>query len=275
MRKPVLDVPFTLFSFQDIITSVTGILILITLLLALDTIVRSQAQAVPAMSASSTAPSPGRRKEAAVLRTEIAALKAALEQSRDITAKFAGRSRQQVEDVVRGWQSRRAQLQREVEDAKRDIASAERETAEAARQDPASSTSRLEELRRAVDEAEAKLELAAQGRLVTYHAHPGQQKQAWGVDISAREIHVFRLGDRQAANSDAKGPGSQGVAAFLTWAVTRPSAQEYFFLIVRPDGLDNFERIWHRLRDEGYDVGIDVVRQDVVLLRGEANGSSP
>ena len=52
-RRVVASTAFSLFSFQDIITSVTGIMVLVTLMLALELITRVQTSA-PAQTAVQT-----------------------------------------------------------------------------------------------------------------------------------------------------------------------------------------------------------------------------
>lgn len=80
----------------------------------------------------------------------------------------------------------------------------------------------------------------------------------WLVDISGSQIIAHSL----AANSPADSCEFSNVTAFSTWARLRDKSSEYFVLLIRPSGLDNFKQIEKRLRDSNFRLGIDFIGED-------------
>ena len=250
--------PFSLFAFQDAITSVCGVVVLITLILALNLTRRVALEDPP-----ETAEIVQRTEE---LRLKIENVKKELDDLedsfRDVSDDFefdisATDAKRELEsskerlDAARAERERLREKREKERDALEKISNAEREN------------ERLkEELKQAEEKAKAAKE-SANGSLdpnSVYFAFPDDvSEKPWFVDLSENKIVVSPSTQNEEKREFAN------TSEFMTWAKTRSKKDEYFVLIARPSGAGAFDVLSLELERDGYKIGIDLVGENFKL----------
>lgn len=280
-RKPAAA--FSLFSFQDIITSVTAILILVMLLLTIEMVSRRRHQAV-------TDPNSTRRQLdvtaarleviAARLRQEVAARRA---QRPLCTREGAIRELERVQGELEAARQRLEETRRT-----RTAVAALRTAAEAAATNHAAKVElvgtlqqqaeedkkeadRLEIANRAEQERQEKrkqetLGTPRSGTELVFNPPTDSDRRAWLVEVSGDGVSVVLLGgDRNERLGSATEPGT----AVGRWIDGLKPEGDYCLLLIRPSATDDLEQnMERRLRDSGIRFGIDLIGEDQVVRDG-------
>lgn len=249
--------PFSLFSFQDIITAITGIIILLTLILTLDLITRRQSSPV-AQSRPSAAD-----LQASIARAQerISELQSQVDRETISLTETASMS---DEELRRNLTDLEPQIER-IENEISQLQEQEREAIEQLNQVQATSgmreadRARLVELGEKIKTTQDKLEdLKRQNRII-YNPSDSMTKQAWLVDLSEDRIVAAPVG-RKSRPIEFRGALLSSVATkFLDWARERSKGSNYFVLLVRPSAIDTFDKVRSGLQSAGYDLGIDLI----------------
>lgn len=262
MRRRRAASPFSLFSFQDIITSVTGIIVLITLLLSLELVARTAASKSTARPASISAENSERLKDLAAQidnlsvalrrRAELLEIVARLDASDPASAKEA--IERQIKDL--------AAMLEQLEGQERTLSSNQRQDHES---ELAELLAHIEDLRRENSELEDAVQHRQSTRIVKYNPNASSSKSPWLVDLERDAIRVGRLDDSaSAASFPYKG------TEFTTWASRQDKATDYFVLLVRSSAIDDFVRIQEELQSRGFDIGFDLLADDEVVFQDAA-----
>lgn len=232
-RQTKLEV--SLFSFQDIITSVTGIMILVTLLMALD--MSQQAE----------------RSPSAITREMIEMSQAQLELLTSELAENQAILDKNVNDVVAQMQIDVPSIQRQRDAmARNDIAMKDRlSEVEAARNDAIHSIERmkegpvnpetlakeLEDLNRRIKEAEEKETLALDGVLILDVPTNSQTKKPWIVEV---DQEIIRVAAREKPDQIQT---FESFGDFRNWMNTQIPESNYYYLLFKPAGFVQFEDV--------------------------------
>ncbi len=252
------EVKVSLFAFQDIITAVTGVIILVTLLMALE-LVRAGG------SAADHPPSidPGE------LRRQIAALRQAnriLEQQIQTRQQEALALAAASPDSVQRLLQQREKLRRRLEELRAWQEQHEQEESQLAardRQELSRTARELRSLREQLEQLERRERLAASGRHRVYRFRAGGLARWWIVDLQPDHwllTEVDRGGrrtGRTARFAERGDPFRQ--RAFRTWLADRNPAAEGFFLIGRPASIESFAQLRKLLRERSFHVGYDLL----------------
>jgi len=277
---------FSLFSFQDIVTSVTAILILLVLILALELVTRRQAAAA---------------RDTAASRQALAATLAALEElvgrlvaaiPKDEIGPLAARTRAEVE--------RDARIIRE--QAERAAADAEeaRAVEGQARALAAKALARLEDHRQIRDEIDAMREEAAQadeeaknralenerdeellakrreqlveqptpGAELVFNAPADFDRQAWILEVAGPGFVVLKLGTPGPRELGANGD------AVRRWVADLDAGRDHVLVLARPSGVDRLEDVRGALEGVGIPFGIDFIGEDQAVRDGAAEAAA-
>jgi hypothetical protein len=264
-RRPAA--PFSLFSFQDVITAVTGIIILIALLLTLELLQRPP-----------VAPVPNAGVFAEELRESLASLRAERDHLADMVAAAAQASERvaaaspiamaiDAEAVEAEVERLDRDLQR-LEQLLRDLVQREQELAAKALE-RGSDRDVIAELSREENESKTKVESLRRGNRIVFNRPRDASRAAWLVEVSASRLATAPVGETRPP-VEFRGNAQQLAEQFLAWAGQRDPEREYFVLLVRPDGIELFERIEPMLRRRGFRIGFDPLGADQVVLDPEA-----
>jgi regulator of replication initiation timing len=281
---------FSLFSFQDIITSVTAILILLVLILALELVTRRK-------QAAASDPSVSR----AALAEAVSALEALVGQLASVVPPdeprpMVRRTRSELERDVRVVEDQArqaaadAELARAVEDRAQSLAAAAvtrlddareiredvgRMKEEAARVDEEATKLALDNEREADRLAKKQEELVqqpSQGAELVFNAPEDRDTQAWIIEVSSDGLTVVKLGTNKRRQLGADtGPES----ATANWLSELNPGRDHALILIRPSGVDIVDDIRESLREAEISFGIDLIGEDQVVRdgMGEANAA--
>ncbi len=260
-RSRASDAAVSLFSFQDIMTAVMGILILITLLMALDLTVTisqpAQAAAKPGMaSATDLAALRARQthleqqyREALARATQLGEMQGA-----DDTVVQQARGR-----LVLAYQHLEA-LQEKVERARAILADAP---------NPKEVQAQLDELDRAEAEIERLSALIDQRRRhprLSYIHQRGATRTPILIDVSNRAFGVGMIDDPESALWLTNPDKALRLRQLQELARNRNSHREYFVLLLRPSAFDQYDAVNQVLRSAGFAVGLELIEEATIVL---------
>ena len=260
MRHRKSQSPFSLFSFQDIITGLCGIMIFLVLIMLVDIITRRAAESVPVMEVSEV-----QRLEAEVAALEEKAreLLAAIRVKRSVAASDAPEEARHGAAAELADAEARAR-RTEAEGRNADKAVSEAATASAT----AAETVRILEAR--ATELEKRLEQLKKQNRITLIPEEGFRKKPVYLVLSAAETELaspYLDGGRRITC----GAGDEGFRKALATLEKLGTSDYCVVLLVRPDSFDRMERIALRLREAGFDVGRDPIGQNAEIdFGGEA-----
>ena len=261
MRHRKSQSPFSLFSFQDIITGLCGIMIFLVLIMLVDIITRRAAESVPVMEVS----------EVQRLESEVAALE---EKAREllaaIRAKRSAAASDAPEEARHGAATELADAEARARRAEAEGRNADKAASEAAAAN-ASAFEKVRTLEARATELEKRLEQLKKQNRITLIPEEGFRKKPVYLVLSAAETELASpyLDDGRRT---AYGAGDEGFRKALA-ALEKLGTYDYcVVLLVRPDSFDRMERIAFRLREAGFDVGRDPIGQNAELDFGGENG---
>ena len=256
---------FSLFAFQDIITSVTGIMILVTLTLALELLQRKEgspsqrtAEVVPQLRAAALANEDEIRRLDQRLRQGLAALE-----------QLAPIDDDQVRRQLADLQRLNEELDKEVKQlAQQGESSLQRKTEiEAEKRRRASDSQTLQQLLAEVEAKRQQIEKLRKTNRTIFNPTPGQAKSPWLVEVDGEGFTVAPWG--KAAPPQRFRNSSQ----LKSFAAGRNRDAEYFVLLVKPDGVEDFGRALHALREAGFDVGFDLLTASQTAIDPETGAA--
>ena len=259
---------FSLFVFQDIITCVMGIMLLITLMLCLQ--ISSASLSVPSKSDETIR---RMQQQAASLTQEIESLQKTVDDQ--ITLLTAG-----AIDDPELLRNRALTLETENNLAKADLT--------AMWQQQVSARETLSDLQRTSDQENARkseltqlqqenarimeeLKQLKSGDRVIYNAHTSAASACWLVEMSDSGTFLTgELGKKQVPLE------FKSRAALSAWIQQRHRAGAVFMLIVKPNAATVFEQLSDELRKQNITFGFDLLPQNQSALQtGTPSGGQP
>lgn len=225
-RRQSAAPPISLFSFQDIITSVTGIMILITLLMSVELVRRPLQQ---------KSPQP--------------------DEPVDLFEKPDS-------DVLADLELRKERNERAIQEL--DSASTPRQALAAATGLEREQLERLEAENKKL--AESVLRARQENRIV-YNSAAGALKAAWLIEITEEQLAVAPVGRVQPPIIFSS---PRRIDELCQWTTNRNPGNEYFVLLIKPSGIRGFPAIRSRLKEQGFDLGFDVLAANQTAIDRES-----
>lgn len=246
----------SLFSFQDIITSVMGILLFIALLLALQLV---QAAARVQEIATETGPTDDEvrslEQKKAELEEELQQMTQASQDYREISPEAAAALRRHVEEL--------AERLREIEErTEKEFARGNQEMREGA-DEIAAMTRQIEQLDRELARVDAELRRVGMMKELTFTISGFEDSNRYVLDLGPNAWTVMRLsrtGDAALLQRWTGGTAERMSQAF-GWCDKR-SAGDYVFVLVRPSASEAARQILHWLRSRGIPRGFEPLGED-------------
>jgi hypothetical protein len=275
---------FSLFSFQDIITAVTAIVILLVLILTLELITRRQqaAAADPVIGRAAleetiaeleqlvsrlaaAAPATTIRSLAARTQDEVARDEKAIRDQAARAVDHAAATRveeQRARGLAAAEAARLASLRATLGDGAKTIAHAAALEAEA---ETLARDNRLqaERLAKKPDGAEAE---PVPGAEIVFNASGDRGRQAWIVELSGTGTAVVKLGTGRRQDL---GRGTEPGTPLARWLAGLDRRRDHALLLLRPSGLDELDGVWEALAEAGIPFGIDVIGEEQVVRDGK------
>jgi hypothetical protein len=247
--------PITLFSFQDLITSLSGILILLVLLLAISISTGTRAESKPAAQAREVVDA-----ERDHLRTQIQALQEEMAALRSNLATAAVQDRVAHALGLASVDSENRALQQNHEMLASQVVAAEKRVHEL--------RERSERLQRERSVLQAEIK-ALQANMdhesdnepkVFVIPEAGINKTPLIVECSAQQIRVGASGVNVAPLVlTSQGDTAERFAA-LVYSLSPES--DYIVFMVKPSGVDTWELLMRVALERGFDVGYDALAED-------------
>jgi prefoldin subunit 5 len=256
--------PFSLFAFQDIITSVTGIIVLITLLLTLELIQK--------VESSTTGPAnafPRQIRQALVeTREQVVKIRENMQQEQQAIDVLAAISPGLVKRQLHELEAQIQQLDFELETLRSQLVAATQEQTDwkSRRFDRLASQQELEALDQQVDALESRLEHLRKSNRVVYNPSHTTEKRAWLVDIGPDSVLAAEAGKRSVPLRFIEGRQGRSSSDFIQWAGTRDHLSEYFILLIRPLVVARYGEIRAELEKLGFQIGFEVIGPSVIPI---------
>ena len=276
-RKSQLRLSF--FAFQDIITAVTGVVLVIVLMLALE--LHPDVDAAMTAAADS-APTIVRtadeieqlEKELKALREEAAAVADALQQSAALSEADREKAIAQANAIRERLEATELELRADAVFAELAASEADRERDAAV----ADQNERAADARARAGETLAQLQAANETLQRTLESVPapsppkfvfpdGVIRDGRVVLFSGRGIEVGRIGMEEATLR------FESLNQFQTWEQSQP--EMYLLLVCKPSGTDAFETFKSKLEQSDRPFGYELVVESAEPLRAARDGQLP
>ena len=255
---------FSLFAFQDIITSVTGIIVLVMLLLSLELIQLEQLSATLSPSVSAEPLRDAIKK----MDREIDSVNQDLKLGNAEVYEFATLP---MDEALRQKRVLEADILRFVEDVQRiqqqhQESLLQNEVLKVALDASSDTQSDLESLQQRIEAFREQLEALKKNNRVIYNPNAKSDKRAWLVDLSLEGLQIAELGKVVPPVRFDQGGQARQIEALKNWAKTRNFRTEYFILLVRPKTIEIYKEVRSCLEDLQYDLGFDVIGDDAMVI---------
>jgi hypothetical protein len=279
------DVAISLFSFQDIITSVTAIMILLVLILTLELVTRV---ATKGMAAEDRRVAQELKRSVAEmeqrleqLRKEASAAQTAASDAAGFSAKETAEKQAKAERAAKELQEEVRRLEVQLRDAQSSRRTAEGRLAASQTDDPEATAARAreaderaaqmeaanrEEKRRQESEAKKASDGTAAARTLVFNAPPGTTLEPLLVEIAKDGL--------VAVGPDGESPrrfawNLLGLSAgFGDWLKGRNKSREYVVLVLRPSGIERYDAVREAVVSAGFDVGTELIGEQMSLVLG-------
>ena len=275
MARPDEESAISLFSFQDIITSITGIMFLVVLLLLLIAVTSRPATPKPAAD-----PADELKKHLTELRRQLADV---MSEERDLGGKLAELRKLSPEAAAARLAELRRQL-RETRHASEQAAAAatrlEQQLAELTRQKDALER-RQKENQRTLAEAQRQLndrtreldaarkKAARNAKVIDYAVDRSTMHNPVLAELGADGVRLLVFGENRRLDFRKAGQPAAGIADFLHWAGQRTGRHEYYSLLVKPGGFEYAMELSEKLRELGLERGMEILPDDQATIFAE------
>lgn len=257
---------FSLFSFQDIMIAIMGILILITLILALNLTEATELYAASSEQILSESELTGealeaQRERTAELLREYSQLKrqqdAYVQQAKDVAESvLAGEDgRRKVVEELKDLHAKIANLNGEVGQRKKELG-VESELSESIRD----SMHTIRTLREREKQLDLKIENQKRNPKLTYLVQRGTERRAILLELSDKRIKIGPA-EASGANITLSGDSRKSLAKQFAQAINlyKPN-QEYFVLLIKPSAFGELHyEIESFARDAGFSIGRELI----------------
>jgi len=279
------DVAISLFSFQDIKSSVTAIMILLVLILTLELVTR---EATKGMAVED-------RRVAQELKRSVAEMEARLEQLRKeastaraaasdaagFSAKETAEKTARAEREAKTLRDQITQLETQLRNAQSTRRTAEGKLTASQMDDPEATAeeamaidtraaeieaANVSEKTRQVNEAKDAREGQTAVRTLVFNAPPGSTLEPLLVEISQDGLVAVGVDGASAVRFPWNLLGLP--TGFGDWLKARDKRREYVVLILRPSGVARYDAIREAVVSAGLDVGTELIGEQMSLVLG-------
>lgn len=265
MTRRTSQAPFSLFSFQDIITSVTGIVVLMLLVMALELASRKLQDPVVQQTLTREAT----HESLEQLESRIAALSKALEANQwdELASRPASEFQRDLERLER----EKPLLEADQKRAEQRLAELTRQLqrAEEAWQARSAEQQELSKLEQQASELAQETDKLQSSSALVYRRGPHDGRQPWVVQCDAPIVLAAPLGPSSKPIRFEGSTVLSRVRQVVAWAKLLPPSKTYLVLMVRPRGVLMAALLEEELRKNQIAMGIDLIDQEQVAVDPE------
>ena len=272
-RRRKTEYAISLFAFQDIITSVSGVLIMVVLLLALELTQRTISNAA---EGSFRATAARIRAEQARISAELGRLETDLASSEKLIRLATANPQGLIADRIQAENSAAEAMKNDLavlEGAARNLDKAEEQLDEAQDDLQEFDDDRLKiELR--IASLKRTLAQMSDPRNVSYSVPTGiEPARAWLCDVAGTPLRLHSMAGGEEGRGQNEIPVSEGqrsevVALVRNWMRTQNPAPEYILFLVRPPGAW-IDRVLHESGERlSIPFGVELIGNDQIVVDG-------
>ncbi len=265
-RRRTGAMPFSLFAFQDIITSVTGIMILVTLMLVLDFL--EKVEGAPQQQSHQVIDEV--RSALSKVATEVATLESNLDQHDDVPNDLVVLDVSTLSSRLSSVLDVNTTLQTELLHARalQDKSTTSLASWQQRSEASHSLVSEIQRLREQVENNHNKLERLKTSNRVIFTIPLAGGEKPWLVEIGEGEIRVAEMGLSSLPQS------FQTDDAFFSWVSSRNPRKEYLVVLVSPESVDRFDGLANGLFERRFPYGVNLLRSGQSAIDAET-GAAP
>lgn len=269
-RKRDQSSPISLFSFQDIITCVIGIMVLIVLIMILELLSRTE-NATPPPEQIIEAPSDTKKIQNKVvfLEEEISKIKQKLEKSKNSLDQISEMSPNNIKEQTKTMENELKEKRKLLTDLRIKLKNVEKENEKII-----SIVNNVEKLQQEKDnlqenisEMEKYLADMILNKRVNYVAEiTVDQKHPFLVECLRDKIITASIVDGEKSRIFDNPNESKRLTEFIEWVKSKDEDMEYFLVLIKPSCIKTGNKIIGLIKNEGYDVGFDPIEEDRTVL---------
>ena len=248
----------SLFSFQDIMASVIGMLFFVVILMSLSIVTEVSPAADP--SPRKDAPDVSMlRTQVQQLRDELSALEARIASTSEKLIQATALDPQATLAELKQMQANLAALYKTIGEEEATLQEMQAR-AEPKRKDIEAKKQRLQEVKDQIAQSKEKLQgLQSAPRLAfIIDAHP-DRLEPWLLEVSKDRIRVgAKDGGSSVVEFRAKTAGDR-LSLFLAWAKNQDHKTHYFVILLKPSAVEQLADIQESLRKMGFEIGLDLL----------------
>jgi hypothetical protein len=260
-RRGGHDQTISLFSFQDIVCSVIGMVFFVVLIMALDIVDKKASGVETASQLATESEVQALRDRAKALREEIARTESEIERMTSRLNLASGDEEGSL-DEVKGLEATLKNLYTRIKQEQEAIAKTDAQKQETEK----GHEQRLKEvarLARRADELRAQLKSAQAAPRIAFiiDAHP-DNLEPWLLEVSDSRLRVASKDGRGTVLEFGGTSSELRKIRFLAWVSSQSNQTHYFVLLTKPSGVRLSNEIEKELKTRGFDIGRDLLPED-------------
>ena len=270
-RRKAQGPSVSFFAFQDIITSVVGIFVLITLIMMVELVTRkaSASGSNQAVEDTFSAVIVELQQQYEALEARSAKLDTMAKKigsvqvfNRDEVTKELQASIQSLNEQLERTERRNQEIQRVIDEQKKLQSDLQMEV-----KNRSPDREELEKLRKDLEKLDTRLAKLNTQEPLIYKSQSLDGRNVVVLEITSSEIAILDL----AGDTRVTLRGRYFAGEFKDWMRKQTISRNHFFLLIRPGGSDNFQQIREVLDNSKASYGYDVLDMEKSLqLRSEA-----
>lgn len=261
MRRKSDTNPFSLFAFQDIITAVTGIVLLLVILLSLCLVQLPDAEGSPEVS----------NTDSQTLTNEIQEVRERLQLLQELPTDPLDERYLLTEDQLKQELRKQQALKRQLENEKRmlaanlnDLQEVSTKLSEKLNSNPI--VAKIKRLNQKTSQLEKRLGKLKESNRRLYNFRDVSARAPWIIDLSKSRTLIGSSDSEQSkVVFDDQNPTVR-IEKMSNWLSQNASNKDYFVLIVRAGTVTTYRAVRKQLEATGAKIGIDVVGPNVTVL---------
>jgi hypothetical protein len=267
-RRRKSQVPFSLFAFQDIITSVTGVMIMVTLLLAVELVNR----VANSPAEQTIVQSENLRDSVEVMRVQVAEMENRLRSVGDVFDDLPAVDTATLRSHLQDLNQRTAEASQRVlvnRTSLKDRLAALKTLRQQEQEALQVEADQIQQMQREVKEMEQSMAVVDSSDRMLFRSGV-KDKETWIVEITARKLRVAQIGVRRPPESFAE------LTGFERWLRTRDRDRDALYLIVKPpQASDQFEAARSAVLSQKFEVGYTLVGAHQRVLDEKVGAGDP
>lgn len=258
--------PVSLFAFQDIITCVMGIMLLLTLMMSLQVAAGDGSQTSPeARELMQSMKAEAERLEQAVADTvaSVTTQTALLKSGALLDAQILEGSVVRINNEITSAELELQRLELMTAATESDLAATQSEL-----QGRSADIARTNELGAENQQLQQEIRKLQSGQRVIYNAHDSQSQQCWLVELTGpTDIKTALIGQEHSVQTF---PNAE---ALTRWIQAKAGSGDAFMLLIKPSAAAKFDEVTQVLHSQNSAFGFDLLPQDTFVLGQESEGT--